>query len=92
MAGQESKGRSERIKAGLARRKAQGMPIGGRVPGSKDKRASALAMATSMHGAMVASAVRPPAPSRPSVPVSLPPPVDLSVAAQRGGHCMANGD
>ena len=38
MAGQESKRRSERIKAGLARRKAQGLPVGGRVPGAKDKR------------------------------------------------------
>lgn len=38
MAGQESKRRSERIKAGLARRKAAGLPVGGRVPGAKDKR------------------------------------------------------
>jgi putative DNA-invertase from lambdoid prophage Rac len=37
MAGQESKRRSERIKAGLARRKAEGKPVGGRVAGAKDK-------------------------------------------------------
>jgi putative DNA-invertase from lambdoid prophage Rac len=35
---QESARRSERIKAGLARRKAEGKPVGGRKPGSKDKR------------------------------------------------------
>jgi DNA invertase Pin-like site-specific DNA recombinase len=38
MAGQESKRRSERIKAGLARRKAEGKQVGGRVAGAKDKR------------------------------------------------------
>ena len=38
MAGQESKRRSERIKAGLARRRAQGLPVGGRKVGAKDKR------------------------------------------------------
>lgn len=38
MAGQESKRRSERIKAGLARRKAEGKPVGGRQPGSKDRK------------------------------------------------------
>jgi putative DNA-invertase from lambdoid prophage Rac len=41
MAGQESKRRSERIKAGLARRKAEGKPVGGRRRGSKDKRSRA---------------------------------------------------
>jgi putative DNA-invertase from lambdoid prophage Rac len=34
----ESERRSQRIKAGLARRKAQGLPVGGRKPGSKDRR------------------------------------------------------
>lgn len=34
---QESARRSERIKAGLARRKAEGKPVGGRKPGAKDK-------------------------------------------------------
>lgn len=38
MAAQESKRRSARIRAGLARRKAQGLPVGGRVSGAKDKR------------------------------------------------------
>jgi DNA invertase Pin-like site-specific DNA recombinase len=38
MAEQESRRRSERIKAGLARRKAEGHPVGGRKPGAKDKR------------------------------------------------------
>ena len=38
MAQAESKRRSERIKAGLARRKAGGERVGGRKPGSKDKR------------------------------------------------------
>jgi DNA invertase Pin-like site-specific DNA recombinase len=36
MAQQESARRSERIRAGLARRKAQGKPVG-RQPGAKDK-------------------------------------------------------
>jgi DNA invertase Pin-like site-specific DNA recombinase len=34
----ESERRSQRIKAGLARRRTQGKPVGGRQPGSKDKR------------------------------------------------------
>jgi putative DNA-invertase from lambdoid prophage Rac len=34
----ESERRSERIKAGLARRKADGKPVGGRKPGSKDRK------------------------------------------------------
>lgn len=34
----ESIRRSERIKAGLARRRAEGKPVGGRKPGSKDKK------------------------------------------------------
>lgn len=38
MAGQESMRRSERIKAGLARRKAEGKQVGGRKPGARDKR------------------------------------------------------
>jgi DNA invertase Pin-like site-specific DNA recombinase len=38
MAAQESQRRSERIKAGLARRKAEGKQVGGRQPGSKDKK------------------------------------------------------
>lgn len=38
MAQQESDRRSERIKLGLARRKAEGKPVGGRKPGSKDKK------------------------------------------------------
>jgi putative DNA-invertase from lambdoid prophage Rac len=38
MAEQESARRSERIKAGLARRKREGKPVGGRVKGSKDRR------------------------------------------------------
>lgn len=38
MAQQESQRRSERIKAGLARRKAEGKQVGGRKPGSKDRR------------------------------------------------------
>ena len=37
MAAQESTRRSERIRAGLARRKAEGKSVGGRVRGSKDK-------------------------------------------------------
>jgi putative DNA-invertase from lambdoid prophage Rac len=36
MARMESARRSERIKTGLARRKAEGKPVGGRKPGSKD--------------------------------------------------------
>jgi len=36
MGQQESARRSERIKAGLARRKAEGKPVGGRKPGAKD--------------------------------------------------------
>jgi putative DNA-invertase from lambdoid prophage Rac len=38
MAKQESDRRSERIRAGLARRKAEGKPVGGRKPGSKDRK------------------------------------------------------
>lgn len=38
MAQQESQRRSERIKAGLARRKAEGKQVGGRQPGSKDRK------------------------------------------------------
>jgi DNA invertase Pin-like site-specific DNA recombinase len=38
MAQQESQRRSERIKAGLARRKAEGKQVGGRKPGSKDRK------------------------------------------------------
>lgn len=38
VANQESARRSERIKAGLARRRAEGKPVGGRKPGSKDRR------------------------------------------------------
>lgn len=38
MAQQESARRSERIKAGLARRKAEGKQVGGRVAGSKDRK------------------------------------------------------
>jgi putative DNA-invertase from lambdoid prophage Rac len=38
MASQESERRSARIKAGLARRKAEGKPVGGRKAGAKDKR------------------------------------------------------
>lgn len=34
----ESQRRSERIKAGLARRRAEGKPVGGRKPGAKDKK------------------------------------------------------
>jgi DNA invertase Pin-like site-specific DNA recombinase len=34
----ESKRRSERTKAGIARRRAEGKPVGGRKPGSKDRR------------------------------------------------------
>lgn len=37
VAQQESKRKSERVKAGLARRRAQGLPVG-RQPGAKDKR------------------------------------------------------
>ena len=37
MAQQESRRRSERVKAGLARRKAEGKPVGGK-PGRKDKK------------------------------------------------------
>ena len=35
---QESARRSERIKIGLARRKAEGKPVGGRKPGSRDRK------------------------------------------------------
>jgi DNA invertase Pin-like site-specific DNA recombinase len=38
MAEQESARRSERIKAGIARRRREGKPVGGRVKGAKDKR------------------------------------------------------
>ena len=38
MAQQESARRSERIKAGLERRRAEGKPVGGRKPGARDKR------------------------------------------------------
>jgi DNA invertase Pin-like site-specific DNA recombinase len=38
MAEQESARRSERIKAGMARRQREGKPVGGRVKGSKDRR------------------------------------------------------
>ncbi len=38
MAQQESSRRSERIKAGLARRAAEGKPVGGRKPGAKDRK------------------------------------------------------
>ena len=38
MAEQESARRSERIKAGIARRRKEGLPVGGRKPGSKDRR------------------------------------------------------
>ena len=38
MAEQESRRRSERVKAGIARRKASGQSFGGRTPGAKDKR------------------------------------------------------
>jgi DNA invertase Pin-like site-specific DNA recombinase len=38
VAEQESKRRSERIKAGLARRRAEGKPVGGRIEGAKDRR------------------------------------------------------
>jgi putative DNA-invertase from lambdoid prophage Rac len=38
MAQRESERRSERIKAGLARRRASGLPVGGRKTGAKDKR------------------------------------------------------
>lgn len=38
MAQQESDRRSERIKIGLARRRAEGKQVGGRKPGSKDKK------------------------------------------------------
>ncbi len=38
IAQQESARRSERIKAGLARRRAEGKPVGGRKPGSKDRK------------------------------------------------------
>lgn len=38
MAQQESDRRSERIKLGLARRKAEGKPVGGRKAGSKDRK------------------------------------------------------
>jgi DNA invertase Pin-like site-specific DNA recombinase len=37
VAQQESTRRSERIKAGLERRKAEGKPVGGRRPGAKDR-------------------------------------------------------
>lgn len=38
VAQQESNRRSERIKAGLERRRAEGKPVGGRVVGSKDRK------------------------------------------------------
>jgi putative DNA-invertase from lambdoid prophage Rac len=38
VAQQESARRSERIKAGLARRRAEGKPVGGRKPGSRDRK------------------------------------------------------
>lgn len=38
MAGRESSRRSERIRAGLARRKAEGKQVGGRVKGSRNRR------------------------------------------------------
>jgi DNA invertase Pin-like site-specific DNA recombinase len=38
VAQQESRRRSRRTKAGIARRKAQGLPFGGRQPGAKDKK------------------------------------------------------
>lgn len=38
IAAQESARRSERVKAGLARRKAEGKPVGGRKAGSKDRK------------------------------------------------------
>jgi len=38
MAQIESQRRSDRVKAGLARRRAEGKPVGGRKPGAKDKR------------------------------------------------------
>jgi DNA invertase Pin-like site-specific DNA recombinase len=38
MAEQESARRSERIKAGIARRRREGKPVGGRKPGSKDRK------------------------------------------------------
>lgn len=38
VANQESARRSERIKAGLARRRAEGKPVGGRKQGSKDRK------------------------------------------------------
>jgi putative DNA-invertase from lambdoid prophage Rac len=38
MAQQESARRSERIKAGLARRRAEGKQVGGRKPGAKDRK------------------------------------------------------
>ena len=38
VARQESARRAERIKAGLARRRAEGKPVGGRKPGSRDRK------------------------------------------------------
>jgi DNA invertase Pin-like site-specific DNA recombinase len=38
VAHQESVRRSERIKAGLAQRREKGLPVGGRVPGAKDRK------------------------------------------------------
>lgn len=38
VARQESVRRSERVKAGLAMRKAKGLPVGGRQPGAKDRK------------------------------------------------------
>jgi putative DNA-invertase from lambdoid prophage Rac len=38
VARQESVRRSERVKAGLAARKAKGLPVGGRHPGAKDRK------------------------------------------------------
>ena len=43
MAQQESNRRSERIRAGLARRKAAGLPVGGRQQGSRDRKPRARA-------------------------------------------------
>jgi putative DNA-invertase from lambdoid prophage Rac len=38
IAGQSSARQSARVKAGLARRRAEGLPVGGRRPGAKDKK------------------------------------------------------
>jgi len=54
MAQQESQRRSEQIKLGLARRRAEGKPVGGRKPGSKDRkprdRTAYVAAARRRHG------------------------------------------